>query len=190
MCCRPPSGTGGCGRCMSEPKSWTARTLPPRLLQDRLAHATVAMTMRYSHVSAHMQRGAATRVEELLSDSEGNIGNIKRDNVSNRDPTSLVALRIFSRRGSRSSSTGDGSARPLSCCLVLCHAANSARPPPSVVSHVIQFSAVRDKIGTRKDQRPAGLDCLYQAPPLMAVNEAGGKREERQSALLERNTIV
>ena len=48
--------------------------LPPRLLQDRLGHGTLAMTMKYSHVTANMARAAARHVETLLNETSENAG--------------------------------------------------------------------------------------------------------------------
>jgi integrase len=48
--------------------------LPPRLLQDRLGHATLAMTMKYSHVTANMARTAARHVETLLNETTEHVG--------------------------------------------------------------------------------------------------------------------
>jgi integrase len=56
--------------------------LPPRLLQDRLGLATLAMTMRYSHVTANMARGAARQVEALLIEADGE----SRDKLGTTSP--------------------------------------------------------------------------------------------------------
>jgi integrase len=40
----------------------------PRIVQERLGHSDVSMTLnRYSHVTQSMQREAADRLEKLLS---------------------------------------------------------------------------------------------------------------------------
>jgi integrase len=40
----------------------------PKVVQERLGHADIAMTITlYSHVTADMQRDAANRIDELLS---------------------------------------------------------------------------------------------------------------------------
>jgi integrase len=38
----------------------------PKVVQERLGHADIAMTMRYSHVSMGMQRDAADRLDAML----------------------------------------------------------------------------------------------------------------------------
>jgi integrase len=40
----------------------------PKIVQERLGHSDIAMTLnRYSHVTGDMQRGAADRLDDLLS---------------------------------------------------------------------------------------------------------------------------
>ncbi|HET9495772.1 MAG TPA: tyrosine-type recombinase/integrase, partial [Chloroflexia bacterium] len=40
----------------------------PKIVQERLGHSDVSMTLnRYSHVTGDMQRGAADRLDELMS---------------------------------------------------------------------------------------------------------------------------
>jgi integrase len=44
----------------------------PRIVQERLGHSNIQMTMnRYSHVTMDMQRAAAARLEALLDGDEG-----------------------------------------------------------------------------------------------------------------------
>jgi integrase len=59
--------------------------LPPRLLQDRLGHATLAMTMKYSHVTANMARAAARHVETLLNETIENAGDKTGTTARNED---------------------------------------------------------------------------------------------------------
>jgi integrase len=40
----------------------------PKIVQERLGHSDVSMTLnRYSHVTMTMQQGAADRLDELMS---------------------------------------------------------------------------------------------------------------------------
>lgn len=40
----------------------------PKIVQERLGHSDVSMTLnRYSHVTMDMQRGAADRMDDLMS---------------------------------------------------------------------------------------------------------------------------
>ena len=44
-----------------------AEGVHPKIVQERLGHATISMTLdRYSHVSIDMQRDAADRLDEAL----------------------------------------------------------------------------------------------------------------------------
>jgi integrase len=45
-----------------------AKGIHPKIAQDRLGHATIAVTMNtYSHVTPHMQEQAATALDDALS---------------------------------------------------------------------------------------------------------------------------
>jgi integrase len=43
----------------------------PKIVQERLGHADISMTMRYSHVSMGMQRDAANRLDVMLAADDG-----------------------------------------------------------------------------------------------------------------------
>jgi integrase len=55
----------------------------PKVVQERLGHASISMTLdTYSHVVPGLQEAAAKRFDELLTTSKGGIPNDRAQGVS------------------------------------------------------------------------------------------------------------